>query len=320
MNSRIIAKAVFACLLWGSAFAGAKIGFEYAPPIYLSGLRFTLAGLLLVPVMQARHIRFGPALRHWKFMLLFAFLQTFLQYGLFFMGLDQVPGATAAIIIGGGPLFVAVMAHFTLRNDPMTWRKITAIALGLAGVVFISLAKGELTSDAPGFYGGVALLLLSNLVGGSTNILVVKRKQAISPVALTSFANFTGGTMLLITSFIVEKPELKIYPPEFYVALVWLAIIPAAGFSIWYNLLQKPGVKVSELNMLKFVIPVTGAVLSWLLLPGEKPDWISVTGILIITLSLLTLQLPEQKFNAFFRKGGKRTQRPGDAANGARRD
>lgn len=289
-------------MLWGSAFAGAKIGFEYAPPIYLSGLRFTLAGLLLVPVMQAKHVRLGLALRHWKFMLLFAFLQTFLQYGLFFLGLDKVPGATAAIIIGGGPLFVAVMAHFTIRNDKMTLRKLTAIALGIAGVVFISLAKGELISDHPGFYGGVGLLLLSNLVGGSTNILVVKSKHAISPVALTSFANFTGGIMLLITSFIVEKPELKIYPSEFYLALLWLAIIPAAGFSIWYNLLQKPGVKVSELNMWKFIIPVTGAVLSWILLPGEKPDAVSLTGIAIITLSLLTLQFPEEKFRKLLRK------------------
>lgn len=32
-------RAILACLLWGSAFVGAKIGFEYASPIYLSGLR-----------------------------------------------------------------------------------------------------------------------------------------------------------------------------------------------------------------------------------------------------------------------------------------
>lgn len=298
-------KAILACLLWGSAFAGAKIGFEYAPPIFLSGLRFTLAGMLLMPVIWARHLSLLTALRHWKFMLLFAFLQTFLQYGLFFMGLDKVPGATAAIIIGGGPLFVAIMAHFTINNDRMTLRKIIAILLGLSGVVFISLTKGELTSDAPGFYQGVGLLLLSNLVGGSTNILVVKRKYNISPVVLTSFANFTGGIMLLLTSFIVEKPVITTYPPQFYAALLWLAFIPAAAFSLWYNLLQQPGVKVSELNMWKFIVPVAGCVLSWILLPGEHPDMISIIGIFIITLALQTLQLPEKYFTSvtrFFKK------------------
>lgn len=296
-------KAILACLLWGSAFAGAKIGFQYADPIYLSGLRFTLAGILLMPVMWLKGVRLAPALRHWRFMLLFAFMQTYLQYGLFFLGLDKVPGATAAIIIGGGPLFVAIMAHLSLPNDKMTIRKIIAILLGLSGVVFISLAKGQFMSDTPGFYLGIGLLLLSNLVGGYTNIMVVKKKQYnISPIALTSFANFTGGLMLLLTSLVIEKPEIKWYPAEFYLALLWLAFIPAAGFSIWYSLLQRPEVKVSELNMWKFVVPVSGCILSWLLLPGEKPDVPSVIGIIIITLALQILQFPQHAFKRIFKR------------------
>lgn len=295
-------RAIIACLLWGSAFAGAKIGFEYAEPIYLSGLRFTLAGLLLMPVMYLKKVNLVAALRHWRFMLLFAFMQTYLQYGLFFMGLDKVPGATAAIINGGGPLFVAIMAHLTLNNDKMTLRKVVAIFLGLSGVTFISLTKGELMTDNPSFYPGVGLLIISNMVGGYTNIMVMKKKQYnISPIALTSFANFTGGLMLLVTSMIVEKPEIKCFPAEFYAALLWLAFIPAAGFSIWYSLLQRPGVKVSELNMWKFVIPVSGCILSWIMLPGETPDVPSIIGIIIITIALQTLQLPDRYFR-WFRK------------------
>ena len=287
-------KAIIACLLWGSAFAVAKTGFEYAPPILLSGMRFTLAGLLLFPVMAAMKIDLRKSLKHWPFMLLFAFMQTFLQYGLFFMGLDKVPAATSAIIIGAGPLFVAIMAHLTLKDDKMTLRKIIAIILGLSGVVFISLAKGEISSDSPQFWSGVTLLVISNIVGSYTNIMVVKKREYdISPVALTSFANFTGGIMLLIASMLIEKPDLNIsdLPANFYAALCWLAFIPAAGFSIWYTLLQKPGVKVSELNMWKFVVPVSGVILSWILVPGESPDLISILGIIIITTALLLLQI-----------------------------
>ena len=296
-------RAVLACLLWGSAFAGAKIGFEYASPIYLSGMRFTLAGLLLVPVMIAAKVDLRNALKHWKFMLLFAFVQTFLQYGLFFMGLNKVPAATSAIIIGAGPLFVAIMAHLTLADDKMTLRKIIAIILGLSGVVFISLAKGEMMSGNPQFWAGVGLLLLSNIIGSYTNIMVVKKKQYnISPIALTSFANFVGGIMLLIAAFIVEKPDIQIYPPKFYAALLWLAIIPAGAFSLWYGLLQKPGVKVSELNVWKFLVPVFGCVLAWVLLPDESPDWVSIVGIVVITAALQLLQLPDRYFPRFMRR------------------
>lgn len=300
---RIIIPAIIACLLWGSAFAVAKTAFEYVPPVLLSGMRFTLAGLLLIPVMAAMKVDLRGALKHWPFMLLFAFMQTFMQYGLFFMGLNKVPAATSAIIIGAGPLFVAIMAHLTLKDDKMTLRKALSIILGISGVVFISLTKGELAANRPQFWLGVALLVTSNLVGSYTNIMVVKKREYnISPIALTSFANFTGGLLLILTSFLFEKPDVGPLPGMVYGQLLWLALIPAAGFSIWYTLLQKPGVKVSELNMWKFVVPVSGVLLSWIIVRGERPDVISVLGILVITASLLLLQLPER----YFRRNGSK--------------
>ena len=287
--------AVVACVLWGSAFAAAKVGFEYMEPIRLSGFRFTLAGILLWPVMVYQKISLRGLLKHWKFMTLFAFMQTFLQYGLFFMGLNKVPGATASVIVGAGPLFVALMAHYMLHNDRMTWRKTIAIFVGICGVIFISLTKGKMLGEGWVFYEGIALLILSNLIGGSTNILVVRYREALSPIALTSFANFTGGIMLILVSLFAEPLRPVPNTGEFWGVLLWLAFIPAAGFSIWYTLLQCSGLKVSELNMWKFIIPVTGCVLSWIFLPGESIDYPSVIGVVIITLALFLFQLPVKK-------------------------
>lgn len=288
MRNKIL--AIIACVLWGSAFAGAKIGFEYTTPLHLSGMRFMLAGLLLVPFLIYQKVDWKANLREWRYMLLFGFLQTFIQYGLFFMGLNRVAGAVSAIIIGGGPLFVAIMAHFTIKDDRMNLRKAIAITLGLTGIVFISLTKGVTGQTGSSFYIGIALLIISNIVGASTNIIVAKNKGRVSPVMLTAFANFTGGVILYIVSYFTESWHIKDYDAEFYFALFWLALIPAAGFSIWYSLLQKPGVKVSELNIWKFVIPVTGAILSWILLPDETPDIYSIAGICIIATALITLQ------------------------------
>lgn len=287
--------AIFACILWGSAFAGAKIGFEYTTPLHLSGMRFTLAGLLLIPFLIYQKVDWKANLKEWRYMLLFGFLQTFIQYGFFFMGLSRVPAAVSAIIIGGGPLFVAILAHLTIRNDKLNSRKIFAILLGMTGIVFISTAREGLSVNGASFYYGIALLIISNIVGASTNIIVAKNRERVSPVMLTAFANFSGGILLYIVSYFTEQWYLRPYTAEFYLAWLWLAIIPAAGFSIWYSLLKKTQVKVSELNMWKFVTPVAGVLLSWMLLPGEKPDIYSITGILIITIALITLQWNPQK-------------------------
>ncbi|MFI3333351.1 MAG: DMT family transporter [Rikenellaceae bacterium] len=293
-NWAYYALALCAVILWGSAFAGAKIGFEYMPPLMLSGVRFSLAGLLLIPLIIATKLDWRTQVaNHWQFMLLFGFIQSFLQYGIFYMGLSLVPGAVSAIIIGSGPLFVTVMAHLTLPNDKLNVRKVCAVALGLLGVVSISLT-GEKIATSEYFYIGVALLLLSNMIGSYTNIMVVKRSGGLSPMMLTMASNFSGGVMLFLASLFLEPTDALHHalPIEFYLALLWLAIIPAAGFSIWYYLLSLPGVKVSELNIFKFVIPIVGVVLSWWLLPDEYPTWGTVLGIVIISAAVLVLQLP----------------------------
>jgi drug/metabolite transporter (DMT)-like permease len=46
-------------------------------------------------------------------------------------------------------------------------------------------------------------------------------------------------------------------------------------------------VKASELNLWKFIIPVVGAILSWVLVPDEKPEWLTIAGMVIITASLI---------------------------------
>jgi drug/metabolite transporter (DMT)-like permease len=76
-------------------------------------------------------------------------------------------------------------------------------------------------------------------------------------------------------------------PLVYWLDLIWLSFISAFAFSLWFKLLQRPGVKVSELNLWKFIIPVVGAVLSWLLVPGEYPEWLTITGMIIITGSLI---------------------------------
>ncbi|MFI3261604.1 MAG: DMT family transporter [Rikenellaceae bacterium] len=287
---------VASCFLWGSAFAGAKIGFQYCSPIMLSGIRFSLAGLLLVPMLLMQKSSFLSMFKHWKYMLLFGVIQTFIQYGLFFMGLDKVPGAVAAIVVGAGPIFVTILAHFTLEDDKFSARKLFSVVLGFAGIIFITLAKGGSVELGDKFYYGISLLLISNLVGATTNIIVVKNKhRGVSPVALTSFANFSGGIMLFITALLFEPITLNHPPVEFYFAILWLALIPAAGFSMWYYLLGQDGVKTSEVNIWKFIIPIVGAVMTWLFIKGENPSWQEVVGIAIISLSIIILQYSPKK-------------------------
>ncbi|NSW95159.1 MAG: EamA family transporter, partial [Bacteroidales bacterium] len=124
--------------------------------------------------------------------------------------------------------------------------------------------------------------------------------NGINPYVLSSSSLFSGGLIIYLISLFFERglPRAE-KTTEYWLILFWLSFVSAYAFSLWFRLLQRPGVKVSELNLWKFIIPVVGAVLSWLIVPGEKPEWLTVAGILIITSSLIL----------FFINGGLRKRR-----------
>ena len=94
--------------------------------------------------------------------------------------------------------------------------------------------------------------------------------------------------MLLLLSLPLEGfPDAVVQPAGFYCALGWLSFLSAAAFSIWFYLLQHDNIRVSELNFWKFLIPVFGATLSWVLLADESPDILSLSGMVLVAVAVL---------------------------------
>jgi drug/metabolite transporter (DMT)-like permease len=285
--------AVTACLLWSTAFVGVKVGLKYADPLAFAGQRFMLAGLLLLPFWWRRRPSCTVFLQHGGLLLKVALFQTFLLYGLFYLGMTLVPGALAAMVIGASPLVTAVLAHYCMAGDRLTLAKVTSLLLGLSGVAVLSVSRQPWGSAAGlAELAGIGVLLLANVAGGLGNILVARHKAEIDSVFLNSAQIFIGGLGLWLLSLTLEAPLSAHLPWPYFAALGWLAFLSAAAFSIWFILLRRPGVRVSELNLWKFLIPVCGALLSWSLLPEEGPSLWSLLGMLCIAAAIIIYNLP----------------------------
>jgi len=280
--------AIIACLLWASAFAVIKIGLQYTTPLRFAGLRFMLAGLMVLPLVGSYRTAFQYIRNNFRLVLLIAFLQTFVQYTLFYSGLNLVPGALGAIIIGAGPLFIAFTAHFFMPNDKLTLPKLGIIFMGIAGIALVSLSNvsGKETGGNLIFIG-IVLLFLTNINAGFTNVVIARDARHIPPLVLSSSSLIIGGVLLFLVSLPTEGFSFTIPPLTYYLSIIWLSFLSAAAYSIWNFLLQRKGVKVSALNMWKFIIPVFGAILSWILIPNEYPDLVSIAGISITALALV---------------------------------
>ena len=283
--------AVIACLLWSTAYPGIKIGLQYDEPFHFAGLRFIISGLLILPFAAKPAVYAKMIKTHWKLVLIVAVLQTFINYSLFYHGLDLAPGALGAVVVGSQPLLTAVIASLFNSEEKLSSRKIITIVCGLSGVILISAGRQAFDFGDATELLGVGMILAANAALSASNVIISLKNKGINPMVLSSSSLFLGGLMLYLVSLSTENVHNVIRPAEYWVTLIWLSIMASVAFSIWFILLQRPGVRVSELNMWKFIVPVAGAVLSWALVPDESPEWITVSGMVIIILSLILFHL-----------------------------
>lgn len=301
--------AILACWLWSTAFAGVKVGLEHHTPLQFAGMRFFLSGVLIFFYFGNAALLWSQLKINFRFILLVALVQIFVQYALFYSGLDLVPGALGAMIIGSSPLFVAAVAHFAFANDKMTWMKTLSILIGVVGIAIITLGRTKVEMKDELEYLGIGLLLVNNLISGYSNVLVAKSPATVSPIVLSSTSLMIGGLMLFTVSIPIEGLNFGPFPVSWYLALAWLSFLSAAAITIWYSLLRRPKVKVSELNVWKFLIPVSGAILSWIIIEEEKPDWMSIMGMAVIALSLIILSLSASRKRTIARKKDNELQK-----------
>ena len=279
--------AIIACLLWSTAYAGIKIGLQYDTPFHFAGVRFIISGLMILPLTVRPSLFIRMINEHWRVIAWVTLLQIVVNYSLFYQGLNLVPGALGAVVYGAQPLIIAIVAALMHKDDKLTRKKILTIVFGISGVILISVGRQAFKLGTGLELLGIAMILVGNTATAVSNVVISLKSKDLNPFVLSSTSLFFGGVILYLISIPAEHKIPGPPPTEYWVALLWLSFMAASAFSIWFKLLQRPGVKVSELNLWKFITPITGAVLSWILVPDEHPEWLTISGMIIITASLI---------------------------------
>ena len=279
--------AIIACLLWSTAYAGIKIGLQYDSPFHFAGVRFIISGLLILPFTVRPAVYIQQVMEHWRVIASVIVLQFLINYSLFYQGLNLVPGALGAVVYGAQPLIIAIVAAIINKDDKLTKKKIITIIFGISGVIFISIGRQAFKLGTGLELLGIAMIMVGNIATAGSNVVISLKSKNLNAFVLSSASLFTGGLILYLISIPVEGNPKGPFPGEYWLALFWLSFMAASAFSIWFKLLQRPGVKVSELNLWKFITPCTGAILSWMLIPDEHPEWLTISGMIIITASLI---------------------------------
>ena len=280
--------AILASVLWAIVNPFIKQGLSYDfTPMNFAGLRFTIVGIILFVYTWHKGM-WTEIKQHGKLFANLILINMFLGYTAFYFGVDFVSGAISSIIMGMTPLINVLLAHLIASNDKLNPYKIISLIVSLAGLLLIvGMGSNGEPLDWKGI-GGIVLLLLSIIFQGYSAISVSEDKGKVNPIFLNAVQMFFGGLLIYVVGLSTEGYHSFIGKPAgFYISLGILVFISVFAFSFWFIALQSKGAKVSDINMCRLINPILGAILSWIMLPGEYPTFSTVAGMIIIVSSLI---------------------------------
>lgn len=284
----VVAIAVFCSLLWGSAFPVLKISYEefqIAPDdviakIVFAGLRFLLAGLIVLGFLMIINIKqLFVTRKQLMILLVLGIVQTALQYFFFYNGLANVTGMQGAILNSSGTFFTVLLAHFFYVNDKMTIQKAIGLLAGFGGIIIANWGQGfsfQFTFTGEGF------MILSGVTSAVATIMAKELAKGIHPFAITGWQFTLGAIVLLIIGLPQLGENAIVFTPFGWGLFIYSALLSAVAFALWYSLLKYN--PAGEITMYKFIVPVSGSILSTLFVPGE-----SITPAILFALALVAL-------------------------------
>lgn len=285
----LIAFATLCCLLWGSAVPAVKFGYgliglapgDTASLLLFAGIRFCLAGLLLLgyglatgrPVMLAPR-RFGEVA-------LLGLGQTTIQYLCYYVGLAHTTAVKTSIISSTLVFFSVLLAHFIYADDKLTGRRVLGCLIGFAGVVVVNVASGAL--DFQFSLSGEGLLLVSTFAGSLAAIYGRRLSRDMDAAVMTGWQLLLGG-LVLTAMGLVGGGHFQSFSIGAGVLVLYLAAVSAVAFALWSLLLKHN--PVSDVAVFNFEIPVFGVILSALVLGESIFEWKNLVALVLVCVGI----------------------------------
>ena len=190
-------------VVWGSTYLAIAVAVDTIPPFLMAGLRFLIAGLVLLAWSIARGGRDfrPPSLRQWRDSTIVGAMLLGGGMGMVAFGEQTVPSGMTALIIALMPVWVAILGRVFLK-ERLPRMAIAGIVLGFVGVAILI---------GPSAFGGtgaleplaLAAILFSPISWSSGSLFASHRASLPShPLVATGAQMTTGGLVLLAMSLV----------------------------------------------------------------------------------------------------------------------
>lgn len=265
-----IAAATVTVLLWASAFVGIRAAGQdiSAGPLTLGRLLVGAAPLGLLVAL--RRVPLPP--RSDAGRLLVCGLLWFGAYNVLLNAAEQrVDAGTAAMLVNVGPVLIAVLAGFVLREGfPRTL--LAGCGIAFAGAIVIGLASSERSIDAS---WGAALCVAAAAAYAGGVVAQKPLLERTSALQVTFLACLIGAAACLPFAPTLLR-ELGDAPASSLAWMIYLGVFPTAvGFTTWAYALKRTS--AGKMGATTYLVPPVTVLLGWAAL-GETPPALALLG------------------------------------------
>jgi drug/metabolite transporter (DMT)-like permease len=269
---------LLATFFWGITFVAVKDSLKYSSPLAFLGIRFFIAGLVLLPFCYKSLKKLSR--QGWKDGII---LGVFLFAGFAFqtMGLVYTTATRSAFITGLCVALVPGLSAVMLKTKNEIWQ-ILGVLLAAIGLYFLS------RPEAGGFNTGDLLTAICAVSFAVEVVLVQKYTQKHSPMDMIMVQIITTVVLSALLIGFIEKPALQ-WSPNLFLGLAITSLLATAGaLVIQFNYQRKT--TATRAAVIYTMEPLFAALFAFLVI-GEQLPKIGWIGAGLITAGMLTAEL-----------------------------
>lgn len=286
-NIRAYSAWIAVCIIWGTTYLAIRIGVEHIPPMLFAGLRWIIAGTVLVSFLRlsGKKLPSGKDLIHISVV---GLSLIGIGNGLVVTGEQYIASGLAALLITTVPFWVVGMEAFIPTGPKINLMIITGLILGLSGVTLIFNGDWAQLLN-PSYLLGVLCILGAVMAWSFGTVYSKYKRVSVHPLMSAAVQMLIAGTAQTILGLLLGEGSRISFHSGGIAAFFYLVIVGSMfGYGSYIYAIEH--LPLSLVSTYAYINPVIALFLGWLILDEKLNLTIITAAAVIITAVIIVKQ------------------------------
>lgn len=279
-NIRAYIAWIAICIIWGTTYLFIRIGVETIPPMLFAGLRWIIAGIILISILRLRGKQF-PKKEDLLHIAIIGIALLGLGNGLVVVGEQWIESGLAALLITTVPFWMVGLESFLPSGPKLNWMIITGLIIGSLGVGLIFGGNLKYLFETKYLVG--VLSILGAVVSWSGGSVYSKYKKLnVHPLMSASVQMLIAGSLQIILGFTLGDFNHLHFTQSGLISLLYLVVMGSIfGYGSYVYAIEH--LPLSLVSTYAYINPIIALVLGWIFLNEGLNIFIAIASVVIIS-------------------------------------